>query len=196
MTPMAANFNLVPAALLELKDQYGVIRAQVATALPAPRQHPADLLAGVPMTLDAISPSSRGSRWAMSRPIPTRWTMCCKATRTRDRRATSIRSSTAVRLAQLRPWLVDAADPLRRLFPGIPKAQAIAELADGVSRRQGRGGAGLSTARRRPGSSGPMGGAGCFTSPRSVAARGSPVGGGWSRWPAPLRGGCTSISAS
>ncbi|RIX29214.1 DUF979 domain-containing protein [Sphingomonas edaphi] len=34
MTPMAANFNLVPAALLELKDQYGVIRAQVPTALP------------------------------------------------------------------------------------------------------------------------------------------------------------------
>ena len=34
MTPMAANFNLVPAALLELKDQYGVIRAQVMTALP------------------------------------------------------------------------------------------------------------------------------------------------------------------
>jgi len=34
MTPMAANFNIVPAVLLELKDQYGVIRAQVATALP------------------------------------------------------------------------------------------------------------------------------------------------------------------
>ena len=34
MTPMAANFNLVPAALLELKDQYGVIRAQILTALP------------------------------------------------------------------------------------------------------------------------------------------------------------------
>jgi uncharacterized membrane protein len=34
MTPMAANFNLVPAALLELKDPYGVIRAQVVTALP------------------------------------------------------------------------------------------------------------------------------------------------------------------
>ena len=34
MTPMAANFNIVPAALLELKDQYGVIKAQVATALP------------------------------------------------------------------------------------------------------------------------------------------------------------------
>lgn len=34
MTPMAANFNIVPAALLDLKDQYGVIRAQVPTALP------------------------------------------------------------------------------------------------------------------------------------------------------------------
>ena len=34
MTPMAANFNLVPAALLELKNPYGVIRAQVGTALP------------------------------------------------------------------------------------------------------------------------------------------------------------------
>ena len=34
MTPMAANFNIVPAALLELKDQYGVIKAQIPTALP------------------------------------------------------------------------------------------------------------------------------------------------------------------
>jgi uncharacterized membrane protein len=34
MTPMAANFNLVPAALLELRDQYGVVRVQVATAIP------------------------------------------------------------------------------------------------------------------------------------------------------------------
>jgi uncharacterized membrane protein len=34
MTPMAANFNLVPAALLELDDRYGVIRAQVGTAVP------------------------------------------------------------------------------------------------------------------------------------------------------------------
>ena len=34
MTPMAANFNIVPAALLDLKDQYGVIKAQLATAVP------------------------------------------------------------------------------------------------------------------------------------------------------------------
>jgi uncharacterized membrane protein len=34
MTPMAANFNIVPAALLELKDQHGVIKAQVPTAIP------------------------------------------------------------------------------------------------------------------------------------------------------------------
>ena len=34
MTPMAANFNVVPAALLELKDRNGVIKAQIGTALP------------------------------------------------------------------------------------------------------------------------------------------------------------------
>jgi uncharacterized membrane protein len=34
MTPMAANFNLVPAALLELKDRNAVVKAQVGTALP------------------------------------------------------------------------------------------------------------------------------------------------------------------
>jgi uncharacterized membrane protein len=34
MTPMAANFNIVPAALLELKDRNGVIKAQVGTAIP------------------------------------------------------------------------------------------------------------------------------------------------------------------
>lgn len=33
MTPMAANFNMVPAALLELKDQYAVIKAQTPTAI-------------------------------------------------------------------------------------------------------------------------------------------------------------------
>ena len=34
MTPMAANFNIVPAALLELKNQYGVIKVQIPTAIP------------------------------------------------------------------------------------------------------------------------------------------------------------------
>jgi uncharacterized membrane protein len=34
MTPMAANFNIVPAALLELNDRNGVIKAQIGTALP------------------------------------------------------------------------------------------------------------------------------------------------------------------
>ncbi len=33
MTPMAANFNIVPAALLELKDKYQVIKYQVPTAI-------------------------------------------------------------------------------------------------------------------------------------------------------------------
>jgi uncharacterized membrane protein len=34
LTPMAANFNIVPAVLLDLRDRYGVIRAQAPTALP------------------------------------------------------------------------------------------------------------------------------------------------------------------
>ena len=34
MTPMAANFNVVPAALLELRDRNAVVKAQVGTALP------------------------------------------------------------------------------------------------------------------------------------------------------------------
>lgn len=33
MTPMAANFNIVPAALLDLRDQYGVIKFQLPFAL-------------------------------------------------------------------------------------------------------------------------------------------------------------------
>lgn len=34
LTPMAANFNLVPAALLELKNEHAVIHRQIGTALP------------------------------------------------------------------------------------------------------------------------------------------------------------------
>jgi uncharacterized membrane protein len=34
MTPMAANFNIVPAALLEMQDKNGVMKAQVLTAIP------------------------------------------------------------------------------------------------------------------------------------------------------------------
>ncbi|PNR99829.1 membrane protein [Petrotoga miotherma DSM 10691] len=33
MTPMAANFNIVPAALLEMKDKYRVIKIQISMAL-------------------------------------------------------------------------------------------------------------------------------------------------------------------
>jgi uncharacterized membrane protein len=33
MTPMAANFNIVPVALLELPDQHAVIKAQIPTGL-------------------------------------------------------------------------------------------------------------------------------------------------------------------
>lgn len=33
LTPMAANFNIVPVALLEMKDRMGVIRNQILSAL-------------------------------------------------------------------------------------------------------------------------------------------------------------------
>ena len=33
LTPMAANFNALPAALLEMKDPNGVIKAQVGVAV-------------------------------------------------------------------------------------------------------------------------------------------------------------------
>jgi uncharacterized membrane protein len=33
MTPMAANFNIVPAGLLDMRDQYGVIKFQLPFAL-------------------------------------------------------------------------------------------------------------------------------------------------------------------
>jgi len=33
ITPMAANFNIVPVALLGLQDRYAVIKAQLPTAL-------------------------------------------------------------------------------------------------------------------------------------------------------------------
>ncbi|ESP95009.1 DUF979 domain-containing protein [Pseudoalteromonas luteoviolacea] len=33
MTPMAANFNIIPAALLDLKDKYQVIKVQIPTAI-------------------------------------------------------------------------------------------------------------------------------------------------------------------
>ena len=33
LTPMAANFNIVPASILNLKNQYGVIKAQAVFAV-------------------------------------------------------------------------------------------------------------------------------------------------------------------
>ncbi len=33
MTPMAANFNIVPVAILDMKDEYGVIKKQIPVAL-------------------------------------------------------------------------------------------------------------------------------------------------------------------
>ncbi|OJU16100.1 MULTISPECIES: DUF979 domain-containing protein [unclassified Sphingomonas] len=46
MTPMAANFNIVPVAALELRDRHAVIRAQIPTAL---------ILLGVNIAIMALS---------------------------------------------------------------------------------------------------------------------------------------------
>jgi uncharacterized membrane protein len=34
MTPMAANYNIVPVQLLDLRDRNAVVKAQIGTALP------------------------------------------------------------------------------------------------------------------------------------------------------------------
>jgi uncharacterized membrane protein len=49
MTPMAANFNIVPAALLELPDKNAVIKVQVPTAAAAGGQHLPAVLPDVPL---------------------------------------------------------------------------------------------------------------------------------------------------
>jgi hypothetical protein len=35
-TPMSANFNPLPAALLDMKSRYGTIKAQIPTVIPYP----------------------------------------------------------------------------------------------------------------------------------------------------------------
>ncbi len=88
---------------------------------------------------------------------------------------------------------------LRRLFPEMREAPAIAELADdsftpdkvAVELRLSR------PADCRPGSSGPMAGDGCSICTSKL--RGTTIGRGrpsWSRWPAPLPNGFTSILPS
>ena len=101
MTPMAANFNLVPAALLELKDQYGVIRAQIATALPLLAVNILIIyFAGVPMTFSLDAETGGTLRPDRARPChaqeyPHKLDHVLGRTRTRCRRARSTRSSSA-----------------------------------------------------------------------------------------------------
>ena len=115
MTPMAANFNIVPAALLELKNQYGVIKAQVPTAIPLLIANILILyFAGVPpVKLDA----ALASRMARHRARPCHPGISAQARPCAGRRrgrAAAARASPdllrQLRLAQLRPRLVDPAD--------------------------------------------------------------------------------------
>ena len=154
MTPMAANFNIVPAALLELKNQYGVIKAQIATAIPL-------LIANILIlyfagfTLSSSTPelASRmaGSRSAMSpKNIRTSSTMCFSG------------DADALTPRVLHPIFFGSFDwhscvhgwwtllTLRRLFPDIPEARPIYGLADeSFTRGQSRWGTSLSRPRRQ-----------------------------------------------
>ena len=138
MTPMAANFNLVPAALLELKDQYGVIQAQIATALPLLVVNILLIyFAGLPMSARASTQTSaarlrRGSRSAMSRSeYPHKLDHVLGG----DEDALPAARAAPdllrqLRLAQLRPRLVDAADAAAAVSRTRPRRAAIEALAD------------------------------------------------------------------
>jgi hypothetical protein len=115
MTPMAANFNIVPAALLELKDQYAVIKAQIATAIPM-------LVANILIIYFAAfhepaEPRHRIENGAhRARPCGARISLQARACAFRRRRSAPAARALPdllrqLRLAQLRPRLVDPADP-------------------------------------------------------------------------------------
>ena len=55
MTPMAANFNIVPAALLNMRDQYGVIKFQIPFALTMWALHVLVLWLLIKLTTGGIS---------------------------------------------------------------------------------------------------------------------------------------------
>ena len=102
MTPMAANFNIVPAALLELKNQYAVIKAQIPHCNPAADcQYPHPLFRGVSMNLDAAECIADGENraWACHQGISAQARSCA---RKRCRHALAAACITPDLLRQLR----------------------------------------------------------------------------------------------
>ena len=154
MTPMAANFNIVPVRLLELDDQNAVVKAQIPTALPLlVDQHPADLFPGVLVSTDAppalaIAPENR-QPLRRDRARPCHQGISAQARSCAGRaggRAGAARASSdllrQLRLAQLRPRLLAAADDAAAV-PGHARRAA----RQGAARRDADRGEGGGRAR-------------------------------------------------
>ena len=198
---MAANFNIVPAALLELPDRNGVIKVQIPTGPdPARLQHAADVLAGVqgrlgrcgrssPRRGRRISPASRSATSSAS--TPTSSTTCSTA------------RATPARRRELHPIFYGSFDwhscvhgywMLARLlarFPAMaPGRRGPRPVRPAVHAGQGRRRARLPRpAARAAASSGPTAGPGCSSSRPNCGAsttRNAPAGASrWRRWPRP-----------
>jgi len=167
VTPMAANFNIVPAALLELPDRNGVIRVQVPTALI--------LLLGniVLMYVLAFSrwpgshrtwpTASPASPSAMS-PANTRtsWTTCWPDRRMRWARRRCIRSSMAVSTGIPVCTATGCWPICCGAFRTCRTPRPYAPCSTGISRPNAwPASAPIWTAPARAGSSVPMAGPGC-----------------------------------
>ena len=196
MTPMAANFNIVPAALLELKDQNGVIRAQIPTAIPLLIANILILyFAGFPDDSSTPTLASRMARIALGHVAQEYPHKLDHVLARRRGRAVAARASPdllrQLRLAQLRPRLVDSADACAgcsRISPRPRRSPTLArrQLHAGESRARNSP---ISTARSAAGSSGHTAGRGCSTSisrRRGTRKRGATSS---SRWRAPSPSG-------
>ena len=170
MTPMAANFNIVPAALLELPDEYAVIKRQIPTAIPLlAGQYGADVLAGFPvlMPLPQTTTADIARRVRGDRPEPCAARVSGK-TRPCDQRAGG--SSRPARAPSLfygsfgwhscvhGYWLLAR---LYRRFPASTHAPTSTRCSTNSFRRPTwRGSSPISVSRCAPDSSVPMGGRG------------------------------------
>ena len=149
MTPMAANFNLVPAALLELKDPYAVIKAQIPTAL---------VLLAAQIAILAVAGSgearaelarhmARVALGHVAREYPHKLDHVSRVTRCADPPCASPGILRQLRLALVRSRLVDAADAAAAVSGDAGGGRDRAARRRDLHRGQPRRRAGLSRPR-------------------------------------------------
>ena len=171
-TPMAANFNIVPAALLELPDENAVIKAQIPDGAPAARGEHRD---HVPVRLSdndnmIDAGSARHEVRAISRSrtssasIRTSSITCSTAPTTSARRASCIRSSTAASTGTRTCTATGCSRRSIVAFPTLPdgarRSARCSTRSCHAGERRRRGGV-PRTSRRAAASSGRTGGRGC-----------------------------------